>query len=438
MLPPRRLPGLTPDSLRQPIQVHHTDAWGPPQYTNWVEESMSWKETCYIGDWTLLPSVRYRGPDVLRLFADITVNSMSNFEIGQSKHAVHCNGDGMIIEEGVLTRTGDDEVIAHSTLWADYWRSQGDYDVEPAEYLELAKLHVQGPTSLFVLEKVSGSSLRDARFMRSSPITIAGHAVDALRQGMTGEIGFELQLPIAHAPEVWAAIVEAGQEFGIKQMGSRVLMINHLEANYPTHSLDFLPAIFGEAERGYLQSLIDADDPYIAAYYGIAGSFESDDISDWYRSPVELGWGNRIKFDHDFLGREALRAELASPRRMIATLVWNSDDVLGVYAEFFRQNGPLPDFMEMPQEPRGYFWTDKVLRDGQLVGTTSSRGYSAYFRQMISLCVIDLEHREPGTEVTVIWGNPGTPQREIRATVAPAPYKPDRGRVDLATLPSYR
>ena len=55
---------------------------------------------------------------------------------------------------------------------------------------------------------------------------------------------------------------------------------------------------------------------------------------------------------------------------------------------------------------------------------------------MLSLCVIDLEHNEPGTEVTVVWGNPGTPQREIRAVVAPAPYKENRSRVDLTTLPS--
>src|SRR5206468_509191 len=99
--------------------------------------------------------------------------------------------------------------------------------------------------------------------------------------------------------------------------------------------------------------------------------------------------------------------------------------------------GALPDFMEMPQDPRGYIYSDKVMKDGKLVGMTSSRGYSAYFRQMISLCVIDLEHHSPGTEVTIIWGNPGTAQREIRATVARAPYKEDRARVDLNTLPSY-
>jgi vanillate/3-O-methylgallate O-demethylase len=53
---------------------------------------------------------------------------------------------------------------------------------------------------------------------------------------------------------------------------------------------------------------------------------------------------------------------------------------------------------------------------------------------MLSLCVIDVAHSEPGTEVTVVWGEPGEPQREIRARVAPAPYKPDNRRIDLTTL----
>ncbi|HWI22650.1 MAG TPA: hypothetical protein VNT22_08560 [Baekduia sp.] len=92
-------------NLRRPLQRHYGDVWGPPQFTNWVDESMSWKENCYIGDWTFLPSLRYTGPDVLKLFADC---SMNNFRIEQSKHIIHTNSDGKIIEEGVLTRYKED------------------------------------------------------------------------------------------------------------------------------------------------------------------------------------------------------------------------------------------------------------------------------------------------------------------------------------------
>jgi vanillate/3-O-methylgallate O-demethylase len=79
-------------------------------------------------------------------------------------------------------------------------------------------------------------------------------------------------------------------------------------------------------------------------------------------------------------------------------------------------------------------YMDKVLKDGHLVGVSSSRGYSYYFRKMLSLCTIDVAHSEPGTEVEVVWGNPGKPQKNIRATVAPAPYKKDNRRADLNAL----
>jgi vanillate/3-O-methylgallate O-demethylase len=90
--------------------------------------------------------------------------------------------------------------------------------------------------------------------------------------------------------------------------------------------------------------------------------------------------------------------------------------------------------MEMPRDQRGFMYADKVLRDGQIVGVTTSRGYSYSFRKMLSLCTIDVQHAEPGTEVIVVWGNPGHPQKQIRATVAPAPYKQDNRRADVAAV----
>ena len=45
-----------------------------------------------------------------------------------------------------------------------------------------------------------------------------------------------------------------------------------------------------------------------------------------------------------------------------------------------------------------------------------------YYRQMISVCSINTEFSQIGTEVTVLWGEPGTRQKEIRAAVARYPF----------------
>jgi vanillate/3-O-methylgallate O-demethylase len=132
-----------------------------------------------------------------------------------------------------------------------------------------------------------------------------------------------------------------------------------------------------------------------------------------------------------------MEAEVASPRRLMRTLVWNPQDVIDVYASLFRQDQPY-EFMEMPRDQRGFMYADKVTKNGSTVGVATSRGYSYYFREMLSLCTIGVAQSEPGTEVAVVWGDPGKPQREIRATVAPAPYKTDNRRADLAALPGTR
>jgi vanillate/3-O-methylgallate O-demethylase len=420
-------------TMRKTPEGYFTVRWGQPEYTDWMDESMSWKEACYIGDWTFLWERRFKGPDVLKLFSDVSVNSFAKFDIGQAKHCIHADSNGKVIHEGILSRLSEDEVMlfGRGGFWVDHQLRRGNYNVVSQED-DLFNFQVSGPQAIHVVEKACGESLRDIGFMRFRTIRIAGHEMMALRQGMAGEIGFELQGKRAASQDVYNAVLEAGKEFGIRRLGGRATFINHLEACFPTIITDYLPAMFSTEMKPYLDEF-SAAMPAFASTFNIAGSYEGQDVSDYYRSPVELGWGKVIKFDHDFIGREALEQELAQPRRLMRTLVWNADDVLDVYRSLFQQ-GEHYDWMEWPRDQRGFMYADKVLKKGQLVGVTTSRGYSYYFRQMLSLCTIDASQAEIGNEVTIVWGKPGSPQREIRATVQPAPYKKDNRKADLTAL----
>jgi len=419
--------------MRRTPEGYFTVRWGQPEYTDWIDESMSWKETCYIGDWSFLWERRFRGRDALRLFSDLTVNSFANFAIGQAKHAIHCNADGKVIHEGIVSRLGEDEfmLFGRGGFWVDYKLRHGRYDAvsEPDDWFNF---QVSGPNSLYVVEKAAGERIRDIAYMRFRTIHIAGREVVALRQGVAGELGYELQGPAQYAREVYDAIVTAGQDFGIRRLGGRTAFINHLEACFPTIVTDYLPAIFDDDMAEYLAEF-KAAMPAYAATFSIAGSFESDHFGAWYRSPVELGWTKNIKFDHNFIGREALEEEVARPRRIMRTLVWNPDDVVDVYASLYRAGKPF-HYMEIPRDQRGFMYADRVIGNDQLVGVATSRGYSYYFRQMLSLCVIDVSWSNPGTEVKIIWGEPGEPQKEIRAQVATAPYKKDKRRIDVTRI----
>lgn len=403
------------------------------EYTNWMDEQLSWKETCYIGDWTFMPDLRVTGPQALDLFRDLTVNSMADFPIGKAKHAVQCNENGNIIGDGILIRYDENQYhTQHLAAWPMFNAERDDYDVETTIH-DTFIYQVQGPTSLAVLESITDASLDAIEFMHFEEIEIAGADVIALRQGMSGEAGFELQGDMADADRVWEAVVEAGREYGLKRLGHRTHMLNHVEMAFSTRGHHYLPAIFDEDMREY-REYVDADNA-AEARFTITGSYDADDVSEYYRSPVDLNWERNIDFDHDFVGKDALQAELASPQRKTVTLVWDEDDVLEVFASLFSE-GSHHKWMEIPYQNYRAIEGDEVRADGEVVGMSTGRGYSYYFRDIISLCTIDRDYAEPGTEVTVVWGEGETANPKVRdhhpaeiaATVAPAPYKQDRRR----------
>ena len=91
-----------------------------------------------------------------------------------------------------------------------------------------------------------------------------------------------------------------------------------------------------------------------------------------------------------------------------------------------------PKYIDLPLANYATLPFDKVLKDGRTVGLSTYTAYTWNERAMLSLGCISEEFSEPGTEVSLVWGEEGggtakpTVERHtqvtIRATVAPAPY----------------
>ena len=422
--------------LRETPTFNPLPSWGEMEYSGWMDENVSWKKTCCLGDWSFggNKGVLVEGPDALKLFQDLSVNSLKNLVGGKARHLVMCNEDGKCIINGILFDRGDGSYYwQHHPEWPMYHMEKGGYNCTMTK-TSFYGLQLAGPTSIHVIEKLCGESIRDIPFMGFRNITICGHEVMCIRQNMAGEIGYELEGPYEHHDEIVNALLEAGQEFGIRRLGWRSVFMNHLESG--TSQSDYIPAIYDESTKDYLDWLIAHKGKEYAYRFHISGSFESDNIQDWYRSPYEQGWGMFVKFDHDFIGRKALEVESANKRRTWVSLEWNAEDIIDVYASLMRP-GPHYDYMDLPKNFLETIDTDTVFKDGKPVGVATSRGFSYYFRKTISHCVIDVEYSAPGTEVEVLWGQPGHPQKLIRAVVHPSPYKQDRRREDVTKLPCY-
>jgi len=223
------------------------------------------------------------------------------------------------------------------------------------------------------------------------------------------------------------ALVAAGEEFGMRQVGGRAYGSNTLESGWIPSPL---PAVYtGEELRAYREWLP------ARGYEGLAsvgGSFVSADIEDYYFTPWDLGYGTYVKFDHDFVGREALERLAEGPHRQKVTLALDDDDVTRTLGSMLGENGTRAKFIDWPNSVYSMHPFDSVLVDGETVGVSTWIGYSPGEGKMLTLAVLDAEHAEPGTEVTFVWGEPdgGTRkptverhvQTELRAIVSPVPY----------------
>jgi vanillate/3-O-methylgallate O-demethylase len=170
-----------------------------------------------------------------------------------------------------------------------------------------------------------------------------------------------------------------------------------------------------------------------ASYEGtgsLGGSFDSSNIEDYYMSPYALGYGSFIKFDHEFIGREALEKMAGRPQRKKVTFAWSAEDVAKVWASMFEPGEPYK-YIDLPLSNYASASYDRVVSQGKTAGFSMFTGYSYNERAVLSLGVMDSDI-EVGAEVKIVWGeaNGGSRkttverhrQTEVRAVVSPVPY----------------
>jgi vanillate/3-O-methylgallate O-demethylase len=275
------------------------------------------------------------------------------------------------------------------------------------------------------MRKLLGAPPQEIAFFRLGAFRIANRDVRALRHGMVGQPGWELFGPWEQGDEVRNAIVEAGREFGLRQVGAKAYPTTCLESGWIPSPL---PAVYTSPEMAdYRRWLSESSYEAMAS---LGGSYVGS-IEDYYLTPYDLGYGRMVKFDHDFIGRAALEAIADKPRRKKVTLVWNGDDTAKALASMFRE-GPHAKYIDLPLANYATLPFDRVTSRGQWAGFSTYAGYTYNYRTMVSLGVVDIAQSEPGTEVTIAWGEEGGgttkptverhAQTEIRAIVQPAPY----------------
>jgi len=416
-----------------------------PEFTNWRDEQRAWKETCVLFDQSHhMVNLFVEGPDAEKLLSHIATNSFKNFTVDKAKQLAPVNYSGQVIGDGILFYLAQNSFVFvgrnPTANWIQFNAQAGKYDVKveyddrsPSRpmgkpvFRKFYRYQIQGPNAQDVIKKLNGGTMPDVKFFNMGYISIAGRKVRALRHGMAGAPGLEVWGPYAEGEEIRAAILEAGKDANIVQVGARAYATNTLESGWIPSPV---PAVYtGDKMKAYREWLPGTS---YEANASLGGSFVSDNIEDYYTTPYELGYDGFTKFDHDFIGKEALQAMQGKVHRKKVTFAWDDKDVARILQSAFLPPGENYKYLDLPLTNYASSSFDKVMSGGKVVGASMFSGYSWNERKMLSLGFVEEQYAKVGTPLTLVWGeeNGGTKkttverhkQTELKIVVGPTPY----------------
>ncbi len=161
----------------------------PSEFTNWRDEQRSWRETCALFDQSHhMTDLYVEGPDALKLFSSLGINTFDNFRVDTAKQFVACNHDGYVIGDAILFHLAPNSFVLvgrpPALNWVQYNLEAGRYNAK-AERDERSfvnktggrrvyRYQVQGPNAKKVMEKVTGKPVPDIKFFNMDVFEIAG------------------------------------------------------------------------------------------------------------------------------------------------------------------------------------------------------------------------------------------------------------------------
>jgi len=414
------------------------------EFSNWRREVQAWRESAVLFDQTHhMDNLYIKGPDALKLISDTAINSVENFPVNKAKQYVPVTPYGHVIGDGILFREAEEEFVyvgrSPAANWLMFHAETGGYNVDividrrspsrpmgKAVHREEWRFQIQGPRAWDVIEKLHGGPLEKLKFFNMSYMNVGDTQVRTLRHGMAGAPGLELWGPYEDYERIRETIIEAGAEFGLEPAGARAYSSNTLESGWIPSPL---PGIYtGDKLADYRQWL--GADSY-EANSAVAGSYVPDSVEGYYTTPWELGYGSFIKYDHDFIGRDALEQMDPATQRKKVTLAWDGDDLATIHASMY-QNEELPyKFFDLPNANYGASNFDSIVDEaGNVVGVSMFTGYSWNEKRGLSLAIVNPDV-EIGTQLKVVWGEPEETQKlsvmphrqyEVGVDVSPVPY----------------
>jgi aminomethyltransferase len=318
-------------------------------------------------DVTPLFKYRVTGRDATRLVNRVIARDITKVAVDQVIYCCWCDPAGKVIDDGTVTRLGENEYRWTAADPNLRWFQQNalGLDAQIEDISErVAALALQGPTSGKLLHAAADANIAGLKYFRVAHGKIAGVPVDISRTGYTGDLGYEIWIPWKDAIKVFDDLMDKGRAFDIHPAGMVALDIARIEAGL---------------------ILIEVD--YFSSKRAI--------IEQQKYSPGEIGLGKLVDLKKEnFVGRNALAEETkkGGPPRRLVGLEINWSEVEALY-----ENIGMP-----PQVPASASRVAvPVYRAGRQVGKATSTTWSPTLKRMIALASISRESASVGSTLSM-------------------------------------
>lgn len=350
------------------------------------------REAAALIDVSPLYKYRVTGRDALDLVDRVITRDASKMAVGQVYYTPWCDEHGMVIDDGTVHRVAEDDFFWTAADPQYRWLTLNarGLDVAIEDVTEaMAAVALQGPFARAVLEEATEEPFGELNYFRrrASKLLKGGIEVGVSRTGYTGDLGYEVWIPVERAAEAWDSLMAAGRAYGIRPAGMLALDVVRLEAGLVLLEVDYTSA----------RHALNPEQNY---------------------SPFELGMGKLVALDKasDFVGRLALRREQARggpARRLVGVqLDWND-----IERSFSARGLPPAISASIDRSAVPVF----APRGDRQVGKLTSHGWSPILKQAIGLASVSPGHEPIGSELAVEWTVEGHRGR-VRATVVPMPF----------------
>jgi len=180
------------------------------------------------------PLFKYKvtGRDATKFVNRVISRDINKVAVDQVIYCCWCDPEGKVIDDGTITRLGENEYRWTAADPSLRWFQQNalGLEVKIEDITEqVAALALQGPTSARLLNAVADANITNLKYFRVTHGKIGGVPVDISRTGYTGDLGFEIWMPWKDAVKVWDALNSKGKAFDIHPAGMIALDIARID-----------------------------------------------------------------------------------------------------------------------------------------------------------------------------------------------------------------